>query len=347
MMFAEIKYKFYSFPLEKKIVTSKKTLLSKDLLLIKATDIKGNIFYSEVSPLPDFSTDNLNECKKELDDLTANYMFPIKMNELESYIKHLDKLPALKFGLEQLILNLKVNTENQFAKNFKQNLININALVSVNSLEKTLKEIDDLIGKGFNTIKLKCGIKNFIEEIEIIEKIFRKYKNKIKIRLDINGKWSYREAEANINELTSFNIEYIEDPVADKEDLLSLAGTSKINLAPDESIKNFNDAVEFLNSGKFKFIVLKPSIKMGISDTIKIIEAANIKNINVIITSAFETAIGRTALIYLASLVNHNFAHGLGIELIGENIVRSTLKVNNPKINFDVDMLKYKYELKL
>lgn len=348
MMFTELKYKLYSFPLEKKIQTSKKTFLSKDVIIIKAIDNSGNIFFSEVSPLPGFSFDDLTECKNELDNLIADkHTFPIKVGDLENHIKRLDKLPALKFGLEQLLLNLKVNTENQFAGKIKQNLINVNALVSANNLEKTLKEIDNLISKGFNTIKLKCGIKKFSEEIKIIEEIFTKHQNNIKLRLDINGKWNYPEAKANIKALSRFNIEYIEQPVAEKNDLLNLAETSEINLVPDESIKNYNDAIEFINSEKFQFLVLKPSIKIGIFDTIKIIETANAKDIKVIITSAFETAIGRTALIYLASLANHNFAHGLGIELIGENIVRSTLKVNNPQIKLDLDMLKYQYELKI
>ncbi|MCB0752426.1 MAG: hypothetical protein KDC52_13215 [Ignavibacteriae bacterium] len=145
----------------------------------------------------------------------------------------------------------------------------------------------------------------------------------------------------NIDKLEDYNIQYIEEPVNDKNELIELVKTIKIGIAPDESIENIKDAEELINLGNFNFIVLKPSIRMGIYDTIKIIELANENNINVIITSAYETAVGKEMLLYLASLTNHNYAHGLNTETLGIDIFDSSINYNLPKINLDQNLFSY------
>ena len=80
---------------------------------------------------------------------------------------------------------------------------------------------------------------------------------------------------------------------------------------------------------------------MGIYDTIKIVELASENSINVIITSAYETVIGKAMLLYLASLTNHNYAHGLNTETLGVDIFDSSTNYNLPKINLDQNLFSY------
>ncbi|MCB9249597.1 MAG: hypothetical protein H6613_14150 [Ignavibacteriales bacterium] len=215
-----------------------------------------------------------------------------------------------------------------------------NAIIGIDDDVNNLEKIQQFIKSRFDTIKLKVG-SDFDQELNLIKLINQRYGNSIKLRLDVNGNWNYAEAIENIHKLEEYNIQYIEQPVKDKNELIELAKTIKIDIAPDESIENIKDAEEFINFGNFNFIVLKPSIRMGIYDTIKIIELASENSINVIITSAYETVIGKAMLLYLASLTNHNYAHGLNTETLGVDIFDSSTNYNLPKINLDQNLFSY------
>ena len=137
----------------------------------------------------------------------------------------------------------------------------------------------------------------------------------------------------------------MEQPVKDKNELLKLAKEFGQIIVPDECIETMKDAIELIDSGLLKFIVLKPTIRLGVFDTIKIIEYAISKNVNVIITSAFETAIGRSALLFLASITNHNFAHGLSTELIGKESINTVIDYSKSVIPFDIKNFPTKINL--
>jgi O-succinylbenzoate synthase len=137
----------------------------------------------------------------------------------------------------------------------------------------------------------------------------------------------------NTGLLSEFNIQYIEQPVIKNTELLELAEISKIAVAPDESVGNIEDAIEFINSEKISYLILKPSLRIGISNTIKLRESAKRKNVKLIITSGFDTALGRSALLYLASLMDHDDAHGLSAELLGKNEFIADINFSSPRLS--------------
>lgn len=330
MRFTDIKYKKYTFPLNPPIKNSFSTILQKDFLILRAKDNLGNYHYGEVSPLKGFSGENIEECEQNLRELISLKIFTDKIENLKLNLRSLVKFPSLLFGLEQLVLSVEQNKERKneiYEKNIK-----LNSLIGIKDFETTISELTKLIKLGYDTIKLKIGRDDFDDDLKVINAVNNKFGSSVELRLDNNGRWDYNEALRNIEKLDKFNIEFIEQPVMRTEELLKLAEVSKINIAADESLSNFGETKNILESGKIKYFVLKPSIRIGIYDAINIINLANKSGVKVIISSAFETVIGKLTLLNLASLTNHSFAHGLSTQNLGEDLFETIQKLNFPLI---------------
>jgi o-succinylbenzoate synthase len=329
MIFSEIKYKKFHFNLANPIKTSGNSITQREVLIIKAISKSNGIFLGEVSPLPGFSKESINDCEKKLSELSKDGN--IVLDKIKTFSKECVEYPSLLFGLQQIIFS----AESGIDKNFpKQKSINLNALVGINNETETLKRISEFVEQGFGTIKLKIGRHKFEDDYNIIEKINYEFGSKIKLRLDNNGSWDIKNAVEYVKRLSKFNIQYFEQPVHNIKDLLYLAKISEISIAADESVVNYNDAKNIIESDLIKFIVLKPSIRLGLFDSLRIIELANKANVSAIITTSFETAVARSSLLYLASTANHNLAHGLGINPIGGDLIKSNINYEIHTLNF-------------
>ena len=172
--------------------------------------------------------------------------------------------------------------------------------------------------------------------ITLVEVIRDKFGDAIKLRLDANCKWDTGNILSYLNRLEPFNIELIEEPGGDLISLFELAKDSPISIGIDESLRSPDNAYTVINESKIDTIILKPGIFGGFLRTIKLIQIANELNKKVIISSSFESAVGKSGLVLLASLTNHGLAHGLSTaEYIEENICNDTFPVINGIISFD------------
>ncbi|MEE9432118.1 MAG: o-succinylbenzoate synthase [Melioribacteraceae bacterium] len=341
----ELKYKSFTFPLSQKFTNSNHSFTHKEIIILKAKDERGNIAFGEVSPLPGFSKENIQDCEDRLEQFSISiiqsFNNPQKLNE---ELKIFDNIPSLKFGLEQVIISLMLNNNLYYfdTTNFKES-IKVNGSIGFENLTETEEHIEKTLLRGISTLKLKVGRTNFEEDLSIITMIKKRFGNKIKLRLDVNGKWSFDEAKNNLRKIEQFELQYVEQPVKDKFELLELAKQSEIKIAPDESIQTIDDAIDFINSDLIDFIILKPSIRLGIFNTLKVLNLAKQKDVVPIITTSFETAIGRNMLLSLAGTTGHNFAHGLSLEVLGDSSANKSLITSNGKIKVDSESLKLNY----
>ena len=248
-------------------------------------------------------------------------------------------VPSLRFALEQALIGLIIKRYNNFFEDtfpvFKKEF-NVNSVIGFNEEEIILNQINDKIRKGFSTFKIKAGRENFNLDLKLLEAIRTAFGCSIKLRMDTNGKWDFEKAKKYFDELSRFDIEFIEEPCGNLEENLLLAESSAIPVALDESISSPEDAHKIIEEGAVKFIILKPAIKSGIVSSLKIIREAARKEIKVIISSSFESAVGKTALVLLASSIDHSFAQGLDTaDFFTENICTDPFGVRNGKIQFD------------
>lgn len=342
MIIKEIKYSFFSLPLKLHFQNSFFSFYKKEGFIVEAADELNNKTLAEASPLPNYSAESLINVENELKKISSQQLFlDDDINSAVQKIKSFSLSNSTQFMLEQIFLNLflirnKNSVHKYFERQFK-NKIDVNAVLDMSEKNKILKIIKRKLETNYHTFKIKVGRESFNEDINLINEIHSQFGNSIKIRLDANGKWNIKEAIKFLNQLKDFNIEYIEEPCNNLMSSLELSKQSQIPIALDESLRNFIDAKRIIEESNIKFVIMKPMVYGGIFDTLQLIKIAESKNKFIIISSAFESAIGKSSLTFLAALVAHNFAHGLDTsDYFQKNLCEDFYKVINGKISFDI-----------
>lgn len=344
MIIKDFKYFPFSLQLKNPFQSSTQIIKQRNGFIISLRDELGNQSFGEASPLSGFSKEthngliqNLLETKSKLENLFLTEDLSTINNQLSTF----EFVPSVRFALEQAILSFMIKRNKNFINQFVENLkseINVNAVFGFEENKNIFTAIEKKIQTGYSTFKIKVGRDNFEKDLKLINEVRRRFGKNITIRLDVNGKWRFEDAKNYLEQLSSFNIQYIEEPCTNLDDLIKLAETSPIPIAIDESVHTIDDAFEVINNSHIEFIVLKPMVLGGLISSFRIIKEAEKKNKKVIISSSFESAVGKSGLVLLAAITNHNFAHGLDTsEFFVKDICSDPFNVKAGKIIFSSD----------
>lgn len=332
-------YSPYTLKLKKPFFTARIEIKERKGFIFRLTDADGFEGIGDCCPFPQFGSESVEDVENVLSDFKLKLTIDDREFEksLENCLSDYNKLPALRHGLEQAIINFyceknKTTIDNLLNLKLK-NQINVNALIGILSAEEVLNTAKSLIGKGFTTLKLKTGKYDFEVEFSVIKLIRSTFGDKIKLRIDSNGNWKLEEAIINLQQLGEFDIEYAEQPVNKLSDYIELKNKTNIPLAPDESIRSVHDAKEFIKSGSISYLILKPMMIGGLIPTLEIIKLAIAENITPVITSSFESAVGRSNAVIAAASIEADVAHGLGVEdLFINEIINDPFPIKSGKI---------------
>lgn len=345
MIIKEAKYFPFALKLKTPFQNSLTTFTERKGLILKLTNELGNVGYGECSPLPGFSEENLEEAETSLKG-TLEFL---KQTEFENDFSIPSKLSSVKFAVEQAMLSLAFQRDSMYWIR-KLGLVNrtipVSTVLGFDSLENILSKIQEKIELGFDTFKIKVGRENPYDDFELLEAIRNTFGYDIKLRLDANQKWSSDEAIEYLERFKDYIIEFVEEPCEFTCSTFRTVEESHIPIALDESIKSQQTAELYIKDCKAEFLVIKPMIAGGIFSSLKIIEAAQRVNKKIIISSAFESVVGKSVLVMLASLTNHNFAHGLDTSAFFEgDLCVDTHGINQAKFSFNPSNYPPKFNL--
>lgn len=314
----QLTYTPYTTKLKKPFRTSGITITNREGFILILKSESKYVGIGEAAPLPEFGSETFEEDEKALGNFNLKLSIDLENIEksIEENLKDYDNLPSLKCGLELAILKLLCNEKKTsipaLLKRDYPEFIFVNSVLGFTSTKEVKRTVTDFVKEGFKTIKIKVGRDAFKEDLNTIKEIRNAVGKNIKIRIDANAKWDKNEATEHLKELEPYNIQYAEQPVKDLNDFLSLKDKTKIPLAADESIRSMKDAKEFVNNKAASFLILKPIMLGGIIPTLKIADYAKENGIQTVVTSSFESVIGRVGIVNAAALINNNLAHGLG-----------------------------------
>ena len=306
MIIKDFKYFPFTLLLKTPFQTSAQTIKQRDGFIISLSDELGNQSFGEASPLINCSSVSIDQVETILRKL-GSQLIDLSINEnpadvIQSLI-NFKLVPSVRFALEQAILFLMIKRNQSFVNQFVGTLkseINVNAVFGFGEKKNILDEIEKKIQIGYNTIKIKIGRDDFEDDLNLIKEIRKRFGEAINIRLDANGKWMFEEAKKHLEQFSPFNIQYVEEPCSNLNNLIKLAEVSPIPIAADESVSSIDDVLKVVNSSKIEFIVLKPMVFGGLISLFRIINEAETKNKKVIISSSFESAVGKSGLVLLA-----------------------------------------------
>ena len=211
-----------------------------------------------------------------------------------------------------------------------RNSVKVNGTIPATNGKSVIKSLIETY-QGVKTFKVKVG-DNLGKDIVRLAQI-RSLGRDIKIRIDVNGLWSVKDALTNLyafyEEVGPF--EYVEQPCATLEELRELKASIHIPLkiAVDEVLRKAKDPFAIDLSGAADFVMLKVQPLGGIARAHQLAEHHKLP---VVVSSALESAVGiNYGLQLAASFPEMNFDCGLGTgSLLGADV--ASLPIVNGEI---------------
>ncbi len=152
----------------------------------------------------------------------------------------------------------------------------------------------------------------------------------VELRLDANGGWSVDEALARLRAVADLGVAYVEQPVADPEELAVVRAARVLPVAADESVRGPAAARRLIEAGAADVLVVKSARVGGAVETLRIARIAAASGVPVVLSTFFETGIGLAAALHLAAaLPGAEIAHGIATA----DLLVTDLLVHGPRLH--------------
>jgi o-succinylbenzoate synthase len=329
----------YSIPFKAPLKTANAVFPVREGLLIHYLDQKAHISgWAEASPLPGFSSESIKDILQESGSLVQS------ISEQKNLITG---IPSLSFAVDCILWKIGWNGEKKSSPGRSLNSfsptprnIPVNTAIGIGDKESVLNKVNHYYIHGYRTFKFKVGLNRALEEA-ILTSVFLKYPD-ISIRLDANRGWSLETALSILAEWKQFNPEYCEEPVhgGNPNHLSEIQTSTGVPVAADESVRDVGSAKILIDGNLVDFLILKPSLIGRISDFLHICEMAQNSGIRIVVTTALESAIGRSWVYALASTIDNGLAMGLATGNLFENDIADDSNLfNEGYLCFDPGLL--------
>jgi len=318
--------------------TSRGVLLNKPVWYIIIYN-ENNTGIGECNPLKGLSLDDIPDFEERLLSIATTFESNQKIDLMD-----LAAYPAMKFGFEMALKDLEQDQDcllypSGFT-NGKSSIL-INGLVWMGDKEFMIKQVHDKLKEGFTCIKLKIGAINFKDEMDILKSIRDVFPpDEIELRVDANGAFAPGDALDKLEQLSKYYIHSIEQPIKQGQwdAMARLCKNSPIPIALDEELIAIRDSVkkaEMLSKINPEYIILKPSLLGGFTETDQWIALAESLGIKWWITSALESDIGLNAIAQYTFTKNNHLPQGLGTGKLYTNNIPSPLVIANGSLGID------------
>lgn len=114
--------------------------------------------------------------------------------------------------------------------------------IGIKSVEATLEEAGEYLGRGFRVLKVKLG-HSLEEDLERLQRLRERIGAQVAIRVDPNQGYSVADVGRFVTATAALDIEFLEQPIAADADLRELPAEVRRRLAADESLLNEADAL--------------------------------------------------------------------------------------------------------
>ncbi|MEL6901273.1 MAG: o-succinylbenzoate synthase [Cyanobacteria bacterium J06606_4] len=277
----------YRRPFQQAVKTSHGAWRHREGIILRLTDEQGRTGFGEVAPLPCFGTETQDQaltfCQHLPHTLSADNVFAI-----------MPTLPACKFGFEVALNNLSRDIHCA-----ELDIARYSALLPAG--KAALSGWSALWALGHRTFKWKIGVAPVAEELAYLSRLMEQLPLGAKLRLDANGGLSELAAHHWLDQCDRLGhrIEFVEQPLPPSRfaELVKLSHRYKTPIALDESVCTLDQLKAHYYRGWRGIYVIKAAI-IGSPSRLK--QFCQDHPIDVVISSVFETDIGRQALIDLA-----------------------------------------------
>jgi L-alanine-DL-glutamate epimerase-like enolase superfamily enzyme len=173
--------------------------------------------------------------------------------------------------------------------------------IGIDEPDVVRQKVREAVGDEFPILKVKVGT----DQDEEILSIVREEAPDVRLRVDANTAWNPKGAVARIEALESFDLEFVEQPVAshDIDGLRFVRERAPIPIIADESCVRATDIPRLV--GAVDGINIKLAKCGGISEALRMIHTARSHGLSVMLGCMVETSLGIAAAAQLAPLVDY------------------------------------------
>ncbi|MDQ1124564.1 o-succinylbenzoate synthase [Microbacterium trichothecenolyticum] len=147
---------------------------------------------------------------------------------------------------------------------------------------------------GCRTVKVKVAEAGQVlaDDVARVRAVREEMGPEGRVRVDANGAWNVDEAERAIHALAEFDLEYVEQPCAEVDELAQLReriAYLDIPVAADESVRKAADPLRVARAGAADLLVVKAAPLGGVHAARRIVAEAGLP---AVVSSALDTSIG-------------------------------------------------------
>ena len=282
LMVYRFSHKTYRLPLRVALRTAHGLWTEREGIMVRLEDEAGRVSYGEIAPIPSFGTETLAEAGElcgKFGDKVAGEVFDAV---------------AERFGCVRFAL---ASARSNYGSNQPGPRVPLTALLPAG--RAGLEALPARIEAGWLTFKWKVGVGDMDQELGLLDELSALLPDYAKLRLDANGAWSRRQAERWLARCAERPVEFVEQPVAPAEvdSLMGLAQDYPVKLALDESVVRLEEARKWQALGWPGVFVIKPALAGPLGE---LAEWSAKTNPDVVLSSAIETVLGRSAILQFA-----------------------------------------------
>jgi L-Ala-D/L-Glu epimerase len=300
-------------------VTASGTYALREGFLVRLTDADGASGWGEVAPLPGRGTETLTSARAAWEAMVERLVawlaageatLPATFADLRVLMARLAAVapdaPAARAGVDLALADLAARRSGvplaRWLSADARPSVPVNATIGAVLPDRAARRARAVVDEGFGAIKVKVGTDD-LTDLERVVTVCTVVGRRATVRADANGAWDALQAEVMLEALVPHHLEYVEQPVpgADIAALAALRRRSRVPLAADEALFEPDGVARVLDAEAADVLVLKPTLLGGLATTWAVAESAAARGVEVVVTTALESAIGRTGALHLAA----------------------------------------------
>jgi len=235
------------------------------------------------------------------------------VHRLEEYSRNWAGVAAYAIaGVEMALLDLKGKALGvpvvELLGGYSRETVPVIGYLFIDEPEANAEKAADFVAAGHTELKLKVG-RDLTQDYDSIAAIRDRVGSDVKLRIDANMNWSVPSAIKWIRALEGFDLQFVEQPVADF-DIAGLAQVRRsvsVPIAADESCTSLRSALELIKADACDVFVVYPSEAGGLTRALQIAALATATAKWCAIGSWAELGVATTANAHLAAAAAASF----------------------------------------
>lgn len=294
-----------SIPFREPFVTSAGVVRERELLVLRVEDEQGTAGWGEAAPFEPYDGVSIEEAAAALRaGLPAG------------------SPPHARAGEELAKLDLAARRESRALGKPGAEAIPVNCTLAAGPPEEAAARAAEHLRAGYSCFKLKVGLPDDRGRVAAVREAIGPWPA---LRVDANGAWrGAAEAIEAIRSLRVFDLQFVEQPCPELEQLAEVRAAVDVPICADESVHTAADVERAARLGACDVVNVKLAASGGFAAAREALRAARRHGLGAYVSSGFDGPWGIAAALQLAASEQLPLACGLAtLELFDARIARA------------------------